>query len=317
MALSDKIKQLPKWSRNEANKWADFIELSCMKSDDKFMSIDDMLDHYADENPEEMDRGSWEHSSKYDKIYSDIEGYFSLIEFRARTLGKYYPFEITSDKSIALKSNQLRHHTFYFFLLCASNLSFFDKSTGYYLTHAFEDISCYILRAISSPYANTHVFGTSRSDTNNYYEGNLRQRISTLANNLSAITSKPFDMDSKYDVPAGDGGLDLVSFTSFDNMPFIPFSFGQCACSNEEWEEKQSSIKPDTWLARLNNIAPYLQYTFVPFYCRRANGEFENVSVINTCVIDRHRIFKIARRAFFKKFAKHSIFNKIEELVNN
>lgn len=317
MALPDKVNQLPAWSSNDANKWADFIELSCLNNTDHFISLDDMLDHYSDERPEEMDRGSWEHSSKYDRIYSDIEGYFALIEFRAKTLEKYYPFEINGDKAISLKSKLSKHHIFYFFLLFASNLSFFDGTTRYALTHAFEDISCYILRSISSPLAITHVFGTSRSNIDSFYKGNLRERISSLANNLSALTSKTFDMDPKYDVPGGDGGLDLVSFTPIDNMPFNPVSFAQCACSYDHWEDKQYSIKPEKWLARINNISPYLQFMFVPFYCRRANGEFENVSIINTCMIDRHRIFKVARRAFFKKFARHSIFNMVQEIITN
>lgn len=317
MALPDKINQLPTWSSDDRNKWADFIELSCLKADDHFISIDDILDHYSDERPEEMDRGSWEHSSKYDRIYSNIEDYFALITFRAKALKEYYPFEINGDKTLSLKCELSDSHLFYLFLLFTSNLSFFDGTTRYSLTHAFEDISCSILRSISSPFAKTHVFGTSRSGTGGYYKGNLRERISTLANNLSALTSKAFDRDPMYDVPGGDGGLDLVSYIPIDNMPFIPVSFAQCACSYDQWEEKQSSIKPEKWISRINNIAPYLQFMFVPFYFRSANGEFENMSTIHTCVIDRHRIFKVAEnnRGIFQEFTGHSISEKVKDII--
>ncbi|MGC5776649.1 hypothetical protein [Paenibacillus pabuli] len=314
MALPQRLDKLPNWSRNQANRWADYIELSCIKND-KIISIHDIMDHYTDEEPEEVDRGTSGHSSKFDKIYSDFEVCFELIRFRTQTLGKNYPFILVDNSTIQLKQNLSKYNLFYIFLLLSSNLSFFDKSIGYKLTHAFEDISSHILEQLSSPYSITHVFGTSRSDFSNY-SGNLRTRITTLAKDLSGVTTKIFDSDKMYDVPAGDGGLDLVSYFPIDNMPFIPISFGQCACSYDEWQDKQNSIKSDKWFTRIHNLAPYLQFSFLPFYVRRANGEFENTTVINTCVIDRHRIFKVAKNSVFKKFVRHPIYSIVEELVN-
>ncbi|MMZ51923.1 hypothetical protein D1872_136710 [compost metagenome] len=316
MALPDKIHTLPTWSKKDANKWADYIELSCLKSIDKFFSVDDMLDHYSDERPEELDRGSQDHSAKYDRIASTISIYFDLIKFRSDTLGECYPFELEDNKSISLKEKIEDIHLFYFFLLFSSNTSFFDPSTVYSLTHAFEDISATILHSISSPLAITEVFGTSRPNTNGMYRGSIRERISTLAKNISAVTSKVFDSDPRYNTSSGDGGLDLVSYIRLDEMPFIPLSFGQCACSYDDWEDKQSSINPDKWLSRLNNLAPYLQFTFVPFYCRRSNGEFDNPTGIHTCLIDRHRIFKIitSNSVTIDEFARHNIYQWVSKI---
>ncbi|MFP7442935.1 hypothetical protein SFC50_04460 [Bacillus infantis] len=317
MALVEKINQLPKWSRKQSNRWADFIELSCLKNKDYYFSIDDMLDHYSDEEPEEMDRGSRDHSSKYDKIRLEIENYFLIIAYREKTLGKHYPFEIDETGSaITLKKHLKKYNIYYLFLLFASNLSFFDKPTIHELTHAFEDISCDILKLISPSLAVTRVFGTSRNENERvFYKGNLRSRITTLAANLNTNTSDAFNDDPKYDKPGGDAGLDLVSFIPIDDMPFIPVSFAQCSCSQDEWENKQFSIKRDIWDRRISNIAPYLEFLFVPFYYRRVNGEFENKTTIYTSLIDRHRIFKIARRSIFKKFEKHNIYTKTMQII--
>src|SRR5690606_14521223 len=96
---------------------------------------------------------------------------------------------------------------------------------------------------ISSPLAVTELFGTSRTKgEGDVYRGNLRERLRILASNLCSYTSKSFDSDSGYDVTGGDGGLDIVSYIPLDGMPYIPVSFAQCACSQEEWENKQLSI---------------------------------------------------------------------------
>jgi hypothetical protein len=318
MALPDKINTLPTWSSKDSNKWADFIELSCLNNSDHLISIDDMLDHYSDERPDDLERGSQEHSAKYDQIVSEMYNYFDLIKFRSETLGDYYPFELDENRSITLKNDLNIPQLFYLFLLFSSNVFLFDGTTSYALTHAFEDLSSTILHSISSPLAITQVFGTSRDgDDRVSYKGNLRKRISALADNICAVTSKSFDADSMYDVSGGDGGIDLISFIPLDDMPFIPVSFAQCACTYDRWEEKQNSISSERWGRRFGNLAPYLQFTFIPFYFRRANGEFENPTRILTCIMDRHRILKIARNNdnTFNEFAKHSIYEKVYSIA--
>lgn len=141
---------------------------------------------------------------------------------------------------------------------------------------------------------------------------------SDSAENLGSYTTKPFDQDDKYGVSGGDGGLDLVSFTSVDEMPFIPFSFAQCACSYKEWESKQSSIKPEKWNVRIHNLAPYHEFTFVPFYFRKVDGHFVSETSISTCLIDRHRIFNIVRddRSIIEEFLTHPIYDVVKEIID-
>ncbi|MGG4553887.1 hypothetical protein [Paenibacillus humicus] len=317
MALPDKLNSLPDWSNKASNRWADFIELSCIKNVDHIFSIHDMLDHYSDERPEDLERGSQEHSAKYDQIVVDMENYFELIKFRSESLEDYYPFELDDSWCITLKNDLNDNHLFYLFLLLASNLAFFDGSTRYALTHAFEDLCCDILEAISSPLAVTEVFGTSRLEEDDSYRGNLKKRLRSLASNLCANTTKSLDSDSEYDVPGGDGGLDLVSYVPIDGMPFIPVSLAQCACSYDQWQNKQLSISDSIWRARYGNLAPYLQFTFVPFYYRKASGDFENLTTVFTCLIDRHRIFKVIRyhQKAIENFRKHTIYNKVSDLA--
>ena len=102
------------------------------------------------------------------------------------------------------------------------------------------------------------------------------------------------DKDEKYDrIHAGDGGIDIVSFLPLDHASHIPFALGQCACSYKEWVNKQHSISHDIWSARIAPIAPFWRYMYVPFSCHNASDQFENLTDIDTCLIDRSRILKI------------------------
>lgn len=44
MIKTDKQLKVPKWSKNEINRWADYIELRCLYMDDHLVSKDDVLD---------------------------------------------------------------------------------------------------------------------------------------------------------------------------------------------------------------------------------------------------------------------------------
>ena len=49
MIKTDKQLKVPKWSKNEINRWADYIELRCLYMDDHLVSKDDVLDIFIDE----------------------------------------------------------------------------------------------------------------------------------------------------------------------------------------------------------------------------------------------------------------------------
>ena len=126
------------------------------------------------------------------------------------------------------------------------------------------------------------------------FSGNLRSRIEKLAGILGAQTTKTMDSDEKYDrIKAGDAGLDIVSFLKLDEASHIPVALAQCTCSYDEWINKQGSINSDTWRARIDPIAPFWRYMYVPFFCHNASGKFEQPTEIHTCLIDRQRIINL------------------------
>lgn len=110
MIKTDKQLKIPKWSKNEINRWADYIELRCLYMDDHLVSKDDVLDIFIDEDLDELQRGEAEHSLKYDKLSSVIGNYYEIIKYRKSKHPEYYPFDIEDDRCIVLKDNLENKH---------------------------------------------------------------------------------------------------------------------------------------------------------------------------------------------------------------
>lgn len=292
MIKTDKRLKIPNWSKNSINRWADYMEFRCLYIDDHLLSKDDVLDFFFDEDSEDLQRGETEHSSKYDKLAAVIGNYYEIIKYRNSTHPNYYPFNIEDGECISLKENLTEKHLHYIFLLLCSNICFMDKSSMQKITHVFEKY-CHPLMKILVPMdAQTELFGTTRDVS--LFSGNLRTRIEQLANCLGAQTTKTMDTDKKYDrINAGDAGLDIVSFLKLDDASHIPLALGQCTCSYDEWINKQESINRDTWRARIDPLAPFWRYMYVPFFCHNASGRFEQPTEIHTCLIDRQRILNL------------------------
>ena len=306
MIKTDKQLKVPKWSKNEINRWADYIELRCLYMDDHLVSKDDVLDIFIDEDLDELQRGEAEHSLKYDKLSSVIGNYYEIIKYRKSKHPEYYPFDIEDDRCIVLKDNLENKHLHYIYLLLCTSLSFMDQSSMQKITHAFEKYCCPFMRLLVPVDARTELFGTTR-DTN-LFHGNLRSRIEQLAEFLGAQTTKTMDADKRYDrIKAGDAGLDIVSFLKLDEASHIPVALAQCTCSYDEWINKQESINSDTWRTRIDPIAPFWRYMYVPFYCHNASGKFEQLTDIHTCLIDRQRILCLLD-------LHHELFEQLESL---
>ena len=242
MIKTDKQLKIPKWSKNEINRWADYIELRCLYMDDHLVSKDDVLDIFIDEDLDELQRGEAVHSLKYDKLSSVIGNYYEIIKYRKSKHPEYYPFDIEDDRCIVLKDNLENKHLHYIYLLLCSSLSFMDQSSMQKITHAFEKYCCPFMRLLVPVDARTELFGTTR-DTN-LFHGNLRLRIEQLAEFLGAQTTKTMDANKRYDrIKAGDAGLDIVSFLKLDEASHIPVALAQCTCSYDEWINKQRYVE--------------------------------------------------------------------------
>lgn len=292
MIVKEKINKVPSWSKNSINRWADFIEILCLYNEDHLISKDDVLEIFFEGNIEEFQRGLSEHSAKYDKMLTTVGNYYEIMQYRHLMHNDYYPFEIEDGQCIYLKEDLSEKHMHYIFLLICSSISFLDQPSLQKVTHAFERYCQPIMRILMPNDAQTELFGTTRD--NAFFNGTLRTRIGQLADILGAQTTKSLDRNEKYDRShAGDAGLDIVSFFKLDKASHIPLAFGQCACSYDEWINKQYSISHDTWRNRIDPLAPFWQYMYVPFFCHDASGRLENSTEIHTCLIDRHRILNI------------------------
>lgn len=288
MLLQDKLLKTPNWSKNNGlNRWCDYIELRCLCSQDKMITKDDVIIWF---NGEEDEDGSENHSGIADRREHQVETMFEQINYRHSAILLFYPFEY-EDGCLSIKASLDKKNLQYIVLLICSSISFLDKSSSSKMTKYFEEYCVTIFKYLVSSDAEVYLFGTSRSGE--LFSGNLRSRIEKLAEAIGAQTTKTFDSDPQFDVPGGDEGLDLVAFNKIDKATHIPLAFGQCTCSYLEWNIKQEEIGQDTWKQKIEPLPVYSQYMFVSFFCRNANGKFENPATITTCLIDRLRIIRL------------------------
>lgn len=297
MMQSDKFEKIPEWKKSEINRWADFIELSCIFSKDKIIAREDLLSFLDDKYSDMLLKGTEEHSGEFDKLNQRVSDYFSSIEYRLDQLTDYYPFSLDEGDCLSVLPQQewTKKHEYYLFLLFCSSIPFFDGTTRQKLTNSFE-IFCKDIMIFIMPHgAHTELFGTSKD--NSYFVGNLRKRIEKLANCLGTNTTRSFDDEPKYDnIFGGDDGIDIVSFIKIDNASHIPFAFAQCTCSYDKWKDKQNSISISSWRKRIEGIPSGWKFMMVPFVCHSINGNFEEELTINTCLIDRERILKLCAK---------------------
>ena len=54
MIVKDKISKVPKWSKSNINRWADYVELMCLYDNDHLISKDDVLDIFFEGDIEEL-----------------------------------------------------------------------------------------------------------------------------------------------------------------------------------------------------------------------------------------------------------------------
>lgn len=311
MLLVDKINEIPKWSlKKERNKWCDYIELCCLQGLDKLITKDDVISLLL---VGEDDSGRENHSSSYDKLVADIEALFEQINYRSKTITRFYPFDY-ADGCLSLKTALDENMLQYIFLLVASSLTFLDKSSSTIIAKDFEEYCINIFRFLVSQDSEVYIFGTSREG--GIFTGNLRTRIEKLAECFGAQTTKTFDADSQFDVAGGDEGIDLVAFNKIDEATHIPIALGQCTCSYSKWEIKQEEINQDAWVQKIMPIAPFGKYMFVSFFCRDATGKFENPTTITTCLIDRLRMLKIIERHSQSVYERIDISEQSEKLKN-
>jgi hypothetical protein len=282
----------------EKNKWADFIELLCIDSIDKEISLGDVTKMCVQEDPSFLINGDDEYGEKTDKLMLMLFELFKYIFSRSAFLGKYYPFEKVDEDTIKMSPID-NDKVLYIYLLFASNTSYFiNLKHRHFFYKTFEHLSLNILKLIY-PGFQCEIFGTASKRGGMFYGGKLAEKLERLANALNtSLRQKALD-NSRFNYPSGDGGLDLVSFQNLDKdickTSRIPVCFGQCSCSYEQWSNKQSSILRNFFNNIFEDIVSCHECMFVPFSLRGINGKWigEEDTRIITIVIDRIRIINI------------------------
>ena len=313
MIKRDKVFKAPGWSKNCVNRWADYVEFMCLYSKDHIYSKDDLIDILAEGNSDELKKGEEDHPLEFDRLSKAVESFFDMIRYRKQVDPEFYPFEIDGDCIILLSELSLKQ-LHYIFLLSRSSIYFVDRLALHKMTGLFEKYCQPIMHILMPVGAQTELFGTSRE--NAVFNGSLKNRITQLASFLGAQTTKTLDSAEKYDrIHAGDGGLDIVSFLKLDGASHIPFAFGQCTCSYDDWIFKQTTLDTQSWHSKIDPLAPYWKFMYVPFYCHDALGRFEDPTEIHTCLIDRQRILIIlnTHQELFYEYAKMDLQDILKE----
>lgn len=285
----------------EVHSWADYGELRCLHSPDGLIAIDQLFDIVHDVRDEREGLGDYETEDDSDgpspdPLPTDMkrEAWGSSVQrqwsFRARAFAGAYPF-ILEERGLRLKpAPRDDGQRIYLFLLFAGSGRYLSKPVHSRFTRAFERLSLHALRRYLPQPASCELFHREGP-----YSGNLYNRIQALAQGLGeTCTARPQDFSN---MNVGDGGLDIVALLKFGKphdlgRGFLT-AFGQCACSLEEWEEKQHSCDYNAWKQRIDLQVRPQPLVFIPFCYRQADGTWYSRDSIRveTILLDRVRIF--------------------------
>ena len=303
---SSKLDITPSWSHYEINRWADYIELLCLKNKD--ISIGDFELNNNSILSDDSLTETLDHAQQSDTFRQEIIDYFKMINYRKKEFFEFYPFVLKDNYYISLDTDLNNEKYFvYFILLISSSISFMDSSIMIKYTKNFEKFCELFVPLLSPNGATVELFGTARNSSKSECE-KLKNRVNNLAENLCLNPSPAFMKNKKADrITVGDAGIDIVTYFPIDKAGPVPFSLGQCTCSYNNWIEKQGSIDRVNFSNYITVNQTFAKYMFVPFSCQGLDGSFVEGYKVNTFLIDRFRILRILQNNdgnFFKAVKK-------------
>ncbi|MCP4348397.1 MAG: hypothetical protein GY795_23160 [Desulfobacterales bacterium] len=297
--MTEIISFSPPKKKESAYLMADYVELLCLGSLDSEISMNDAgtaVYHEPEyetarelEIEEKPDKGKYVGELK-DRYLSKTADWFEQLGYRQIAFKEYYPFFLNEDR-LCCRFDFTKKQLVYIFLLICSNLRIFSRKSRNPLANDFELISAKVLESYL-PNFTVHHFGKSQA-TRDMYPNKLGDAIRQLANNLMERNiCDPEGFNSKN---TGDGGLDLVAWRRFtyldDHAPGSLICLGQCACSADDWENKQFESHHIYWRNRINFMHRPANFIFVPICFRDSNGNwFDKDKIHDSILIDRLRI---------------------------
>ncbi len=295
----------PPRQKNATYLMADYAELMCLVHPDGELSVCDVVARVyqsAEFEPLreiEMSEGSLIDDEEHADIFKDSQmragtDWFEHLRYRQNDFQAHYPFCVGNDRIIRRCDLSERQMLYLFLLLCA-NLRLIRKTCRSPLTTGFERISAKALESYL-PGFTVHLFGKSgawRGD----YPNKLADAIDWLADNLRERNIS--DRKEIGEKNTGDGGLDVVAWRHpcpDDNAPGSLICFAQCACSPDDWKDKQIESHYLNWRHRIDFIHFPVNFMFIPLCFRdAAGGWFRRDKIRDSIVMDRLRICHLLR----------------------
>lgn len=329
-----KLQRLPQQALFDSHVWVDYIELLCLFGLDKEISKADFLQHYrkrkdvgeapADENtddegelvPDNEPAQSEPSTTAEEKDRAElrVDNWFRHLSYRAGAFGNFYPFYLSKDLDVLhLRRPLSLRHRFYLFFLFSSNLAYFGQHQPT-LTKNFEVLSSEVLKSLLPDYAEVHLFGAGHKTVR--YTGNLWTKIETLAKDIKEKTLLSKSDFSPHDY--GDKGLDVVGWVPIeDHTPNLLLVFGQCACSPQDWEQKQSSSAASAWSSTITFASRPDNMAFITFCLRGPDGSWHKAQDIHeTILIDRLRFVLLLNDRYLRlrpHFSSEAIVRMIDQ----
>lgn len=293
---------LPDFSKEDTNFFADFVELLAAFSNEDGVSYGDIQDRFFGE-PDESNS-----PENNDANESFIDGIFDLIEERIAQYGDSYPFSLKEGQVFVLKEGLSTNQKLYIFLLMSSSLDIFSAFNSE-LTTDFETLS---LKTIQSflPNAIIKPFGK-----NSEYKGTAIEKIKKLARDIG-LPIREFELNQIGDRNVQERGLDIVGWLPFaDNCQNKVIFLCQCACG-KNFESKQHDTRRFENYYEFYKTMP--QHTmFIPYsLINPKDGKFYHSDYIEKgCLMfERLRILNLISLdgSIFDRFKSKELIEKIQ-----
>ena len=289
----NELKNVPNHRIDDQHLWADYIEMLCCWDADRLISKSRFIDIVR---PEEIDliSGDETHESaaeEDDKYAARTDELFRFFEFRSNLYGNSYPFKLERGvlylKEEALDSSI---HLLYIYLLCCSNLSYFNKKVERpLLTTEFEVISQIATKNILPTNSTIHLVGKNSLGGESVYKGKLYNKLVMISKDLGEqliVSEDEFPITD-----SGDGGLDLLGWINFEDSLNSRIVFvAQSKCSPEWYRPKSAGQMMRSYM-NLNN--PPNDLYFIPFCFRKLGHKWHQSRRLRDLVLfDRVRIMR-------------------------
>ncbi len=261
---------------------------------------------YEEIDDETEESGATQTSAeKNDRIDGQLDAIMSHLEYRAKALTPYYPFQINGE-SLVLGEPLSSKQRIYRMLLSCSRLRSFSGNKGIRQRWAasFTELSKIAMTGLLPAHATVRIFDANSQDRRDYYSTDLREALKILGKDLGVMIN---EVECNKKTPQGDAGLDLVGVVDFADDANTSYAIlGQCGAQETEWPKKTleaHSLKLRHFY-HMQFDCPSVMFT--PVCYRKTTGEWvDNGSTNGVFLADRSRILKLIE-----------LQNKFDEIIN-